>query len=67
MAKNVTAELEVETELRNKGLTLNVHSNGDLLGRLSVGKATVAWTLKNGKKPVVTRSWEELVERLMAD
>lgn len=65
MAKqSVTAKLEVNTQLPNKGVRLEYYSDDDFKGYVDIGKATLKWTPKHGKKPAGQKSWEEFIDWL---
>lgn len=63
MAKRtVRAQLDVEAELANKGVVFQYMEDGDLVGWLEVGKATLKWTDKKGKKPDGECDWRHFIE-----
>ncbi len=65
MAKQkVKATLEVETELRNTGVTPEYWLDDDFIGYLHIGKATLTWKPKGGKIAVGKKTWEQLIEWL---
>ncbi len=62
MAKRkVTATLQVETDIKNKGLRLAAYKDDDLLGYLDIGKASLYWYDKHAKNPDGDSTWEELI------
>jgi hypothetical protein len=49
-----------DLELGSKGLVVSVEIDGDILGHLMVGKASLVWFEKSGKKQGRKVSWTEL-------
>lgn len=49
-----------EPTLGNKGMVITVKKN-DIIGHLMVGKASLHWFDKNGKKKANKVSWEDLI------
>lgn len=50
MATKVVLDVVTEADLGNKGLVVTIHQDGDILGHLMVGKASLVWFEKNAKK-----------------
>jgi hypothetical protein len=61
MAKQVTVSM-AETRLRNKGVYIHVYEDGEKLGRLEIGKATIIWYDKGAHNPTATATWEQFIE-----
>ena len=49
MATDAVLSVVSEAQLGNKGLVVTVSQNGDILGHLMVGKASIVWFEKNAK------------------
>ena len=63
MAKrSVWATMDVETELKNNGVSLAYYEDDQLVGYLKVGKAKLEWFDKHGKKPSGEARWNDLIE-----
>jgi hypothetical protein len=61
---SVTAALDNwELAKRESAVTFQVRKKGDMLGTLSVGRGSIAWTPANGKKPYLF-SWRHFAERI---
>jgi hypothetical protein len=60
--QTVNAKLQVNTPLATTGVTLEYYRDDDFIGYLNIGKATLAWTPKHGKKYKGKKSWEELID-----
>lgn len=61
---SVTAYLDNwELAKRESAVTFEVRRKGEMLGTLSVGRGSIAWTAANGKKPF-SFSWRHFAERV---
>ncbi|MEZ4271724.1 MAG: hypothetical protein R3C68_09925 [Myxococcota bacterium] len=54
--------MEVDTQLKNTGVSLAYLKDEELVGYLQVTKAKLRWTDKHGKKPTREVSWDQLIE-----
>jgi len=59
MATDATLSVATEAPLGNKGLVVTVSEDGEILGHLMVGKASLVWFEKNGKKKGRKISWSD--------
>jgi hypothetical protein len=59
--QSVTAKMDVETQLRNEGVTLEYYQDDQFIGYLNIGKAKLQWKKRDAKKPTGQKSWEELI------
>jgi hypothetical protein len=61
MAKySSTVSFAQEPELGSKGLVVSINTDNQIMGHLMVGKASLVWFEKNGKKQGRKVSWDEL-------
>ena len=50
-----------QPELGNKGLVITVNKDGEIVGHLMVGKASLHWFKKSGKKKANKTTWDDLI------
>lgn len=65
MATDATLSVVTEAQLGNKGLVVTVKKDGDILGHLMVGKASIVWFEKNAKKNGRKVSWDNFHQWVM--
>ena len=65
MATDAVLSVVSEAQLGNKGLVVTVSQNGDILGHLMVGKASIVWFEKNAKKKGRKVSWDDFHQWVM--
>jgi len=63
-AFKTTVRFVEEPELGNKGAVFTVKKDGDIVGHLMVGKASLHWFEKSAKKKANEVTWDALIEFL---
>ncbi len=65
MAKQeVQASLQVNTKLATTGVSLEYYVDDEFVGYVHIGKATLKFTPKGGKKPAGQKTWGEFIDWL---
>lgn len=65
MAKNAALSVVPEAQLGTKGLVVTVKQDGDILGHLMVGKASLVWFEKHAKKKGRKLFWQDFHQWIM--
>jgi hypothetical protein len=60
MAMQTSVVVHQDVQVEHKGIEVVIHDSGRRAGRLSIKKATVAWYVRDAKKPTWEGTWEEL-------